>query len=108
MRHSNRVGIFEFVLSMMIFQSQKFDRILSFSTEFITMATNTFRNNTRRTPMAKYIHSTIQCQVVLDRLDQSTIDQIMANSTTDNQTQIALIVSILLLLLLSDYILCQS
>ena len=50
------------------------------------MATNTFRNNTRRTPMAKYIYSTIQCQVVLDRLDQSTIDQIIANSSTDNSS----------------------
>jgi hypothetical protein len=60
------------------------------------MATNTFRNNTRRTPMAKYINSTIQCQVVLDRLDQSTIDQIMANSNADNQTKLVTIVCILL------------
>jgi hypothetical protein len=60
------------------------------------MATNTFRNNTRRTPMAKYIHSTIQCNVVLDRLDQSTIDQIMQNSHEDNQKKIAKTVSIFL------------
>ncbi len=58
------------------------------------MATNTFRNNTRRTPMAKYINSTIQCQVVLDRLDQSTIDQIMENSIEDNQKRIATTVCI--------------
>ncbi|UJR21993.1 hypothetical protein I4U23_025061 [Adineta vaga] len=51
--------------------------------EFVTMAANTFRNDTRRTPMAKYIHSTIQCSVILDRLEQSTIDQIMQNSTDD-------------------------
>ncbi|CAF1065454.1 unnamed protein product [Adineta ricciae] len=51
--------------------------------EFVTMAATTFRNNTRRTPMAKYIHSTIQCSVILDRLEQSTIDQIMQNSTDD-------------------------
>ncbi|CAF2612784.1 unnamed protein product [Rotaria sp. Silwood2] len=56
--------------------------------EFITMATNTFRNNTRRTPMGQYIHSTLQCHVVLDRLEQSTIDQIMKNSIADNQTNI--------------------
>ncbi|CAF4279482.1 unnamed protein product [Adineta steineri] len=53
------------------------------------MATNTFRNNTKRTPMAKYIHSTIQCSVVLDRLEQSTINQIMQNSAEDNQINIA-------------------
>ncbi|CAF1056884.1 unnamed protein product [Rotaria sordida] len=58
--------------------------------EFITMATNTFRNNTRRTPMGQYIHSTLQCHVVLDRLEQSTIDQIMKNSIEDNQTNIAI------------------
>ncbi|CAF1078331.1 unnamed protein product [Rotaria sp. Silwood1] len=54
--------------------------------EFITMATNTFRNNMRRTPMGQYIHSTLQCHVVLDRLEQSTIDQIIKNSIKDNQT----------------------
>ncbi|CAF3675322.1 unnamed protein product [Adineta steineri] len=57
-------------------------------TQFITMATNTFRNNTKRTPMAKYIHSTIQCSVVLDRLEQSTINQIMQNSAEDNPINI--------------------
>ncbi len=49
------------------------------------MAANTLRNNSKRTPMAKYINSTIQCQVVLDRLEQSTINQIMENSNNDNQ-----------------------
>jgi hypothetical protein len=58
------------------------------------MATNTFCNNTRRTPMAKYIHSTIQCRVVLDRLEQSTINQIMQNSIENDQTDIATTVCI--------------
>lgn len=65
----------------------------SFSTEFINMAMNTFRNKTRSTPMTKYIHSTIQCQVVLDRLDQTTIDQIMRASTTDTSHKTLAIVS---------------
>jgi hypothetical protein len=68
--------------------------ILSFSAEFITMAANTLNNNTRRTPMAKYIHSTIQCHVVLDRLEQSAIDQIMQNSLENDQTKLAQIVCI--------------
>jgi hypothetical protein len=59
------------------------------------MAANTLRNNTTKTPMAKYIHSTIQCHVNLDRLEQSTIDQIMQNSVEDDQKRIAIIVSIL-------------
>jgi hypothetical protein len=58
------------------------------------MATNTFRNNTRRTPMAKYIHSTIQCHVVLDRLEQSAINQIMQNSIENDQTDITTTVCI--------------
>jgi hypothetical protein len=58
------------------------------------MAANTFCNNTRKTPMAKYIHSTIQCRVVLDRLDQANIDQIMENSIEDNQRKIATTVCI--------------
>lgn len=56
------------------------------------MAVNTFRNKTRSTPMAKYIHSTIQCQVALDRLDQATIDQIMDTSTSDISTKAIAIV----------------
>ena len=58
------------------------------------MAVNTFRNKTRSTPMARYIHSTIQCQVALDRLDQAAIDQIIEASTTDTRTQTIAIVSI--------------
>lgn len=61
------------------------------------MAANTFRNNTRKTPMSKYIHSTIGCRVVLDRLEKSTIDQIIKNSFEDNQTNITPIVCILFL-----------
>ena len=73
-----------------------FKQALSFSTEFTSMAANTFRNKTRRTPMAKYIYSTTQCHVALDRLEQSTIDQIMQNSVKDNQKNITTMVCILL------------
>ncbi|CAF3432328.1 unnamed protein product [Rotaria socialis] len=58
--------------------------------EFISMASNAFRNNTRRTPMSQYIHSTLQCNVVVDRLEQSAIDQIMKKSIENNQTSIAM------------------
>ncbi|CAF4735913.1 unnamed protein product, partial [Rotaria magnacalcarata] len=54
------------------------------------MASNTFRNNARRTPMSQYIHSTLQCNVVVDRLEQSAIDQIMKKSTENNQASIAM------------------
>lgn len=53
------------------------------------MAANAFRNNTSRTPTSKYIHSTIKCHVVLDRLERSTIDQIMKNAIEDDQKTIA-------------------
>lgn len=59
------------------------------------MAANTFRNSTRKTPMAKYINSTIQCNVVLDRLDQIAIDQIMQNANEDNQNKVSSIFSFL-------------
>ena len=58
------------------------------------MAANTFRNNTRRTPMSQYIHSTLQCNVVVDRLEQSAIDQMMGKSIENNQTSIAMTVCI--------------
>jgi hypothetical protein len=66
------------------------------------MVANTCRNNTRKTPMAKYINSTIQCHVALDRLDQSVIDQIMKNSLEDKQTKIATMVCILFSRIISN------
>jgi len=48
------------------------------------MAVSTFRNNTNRTSMSKCVQSILRCHVLIDRLEQSTIDQIMENSTEDN------------------------
>ncbi len=48
------------------------------------MAANTFRNNTSKTVMTNYVQSILQCNVVLDRLEQSEIDQIMQNSVEDD------------------------
>lgn len=58
----------------------------SLCSEFVKMAANTFRNSNRRTPMAAYIRSTIHCSVLLDRLEQSAIDQMMQNSTEETLT----------------------
>ena len=58
------------------------------------MAANTLRNHAKRTPMGKYINSTIQCHVVLDRLEQSAIDQIMKDSNKDDETSLTTIVCI--------------
>ncbi len=65
---------------------------ISFYTDFISMATSMFRNSTSR--MSKYVHSILQCNVVLDRLEQSTIDQIMQNSPEDDDNIISTIVRI--------------
>jgi len=53
-------------------------------TEFISMAASTLRNNTSNTSTSKYVNSILRCNVVLDRLEQSTIDQIMQNSIEDD------------------------
>jgi hypothetical protein len=52
-----------------------------FYTELINMAASTFRN---KTTMNKYIQSILQCNVILDRLKQSEIDQIMQTSPEDD------------------------
>lgn len=48
------------------------------------MAANTFRNQTQKTPTAKYIHSTIQCRVAVDRLDLTMIDKLLTDSCTNH------------------------
>jgi hypothetical protein len=73
-----------------------------FSTELISMAANTFRN---KTAMSKYIQSILQCNVVLDRLEQSTIDQLMQISTEDNDKCTSITVRIYFLLKKSNYFL---
>lgn len=55
------------------------------------MAANTFRNQSQRTPMAKYIHSTIQCQVVVDRLDQTMLGKLMGTSPSKYTSEKTLI-----------------
>ncbi|CAF3649560.1 unnamed protein product [Rotaria sp. Silwood1] len=47
------------------------------------------RNNTSKPSMSKYVNSILQCHVVLDRLEQSTIDEIIQNSTENNNKIIA-------------------
>jgi len=74
------------------------ENCISFYTEFISMAASGFRNNTNRSSMSKYVHSTLQCNVVLDRLEQSTIDQIMQNSPEDDDKIIATMVRIFYLI----------
>jgi hypothetical protein len=60
------------------------------------MAANTFRNNTSKISMSKSVNSILRCNVVLDRLEQSAIDQIMQNSIEDNDKIMTTIVRILL------------
>ncbi|CAF0912202.1 unnamed protein product [Adineta steineri] len=58
-------------------------------TEFISLATNTLRHNTSKISIYNPVHSALQCHVVLDRLGQSTIDQIMQSSSEDDNASIA-------------------
>ncbi len=60
------------------------------------MAANTFRNNTSKISMSKSVNSILRCNVVLDRLEQSAIDQIMQNSIEDNDKITTTIVRIFL------------
>lgn len=48
------------------------------------MAASAYRPSTGKTVMNKYVQSALQCNVVLDRLEQSSIDQIMRNSTAND------------------------
>lgn len=45
------------------------------------MAASACRPSTSKIVINKYVRSALQCNVVLDRLEQSSIDQIMRNST---------------------------
>ncbi|CAF3738277.1 unnamed protein product [Rotaria sordida] len=58
-------------------------------TDLINMTPKISRNNTNKTSMSKYVNSVFKCHVVLDRLEQSTIDQMIQNSTEDNDKNIA-------------------
>jgi hypothetical protein len=58
------------------------------------MAANTYRNHRSKTSVGKYVNSILQCHVILDRLDQSAIDQIMQNSTEDDHKCTAILVRI--------------
>jgi hypothetical protein len=51
-------------------------------------------NNSIKIPTIEYVHSVLNCHVVLDRLEQSTIDQIMQNSIDDDDSSITSIVRI--------------
>lgn len=48
------------------------------------MATTVFRKNACQTTKSKYVRSVLECNVILDRLDQSVIDQIMLNTPDEN------------------------
>ncbi|CAF3046013.1 unnamed protein product [Rotaria sp. Silwood2] len=54
------------------------------------MTPRTSRNNTSKFSMSNHVNSSLQCHVVLDRLEQSTIDEIIQNLTEDNDKNIAL------------------
>jgi hypothetical protein len=58
------------------------------------MADNTVCNTASESSMGKYVHSVLQCHVVLDRLEQSAIDQIMQNTTENDDENIVTIVRI--------------
>ncbi|CAF2092558.1 unnamed protein product [Rotaria magnacalcarata] len=49
------------------------------------MTPKTSRNIPSRKSITKYVNSILQCHVVLDRLEQTAIDQIMQNSTEDDE-----------------------
>lgn len=50
------------------------------------------RTNTSRTSISKYVNSIIQCQVVLDRLEQTTINELMQNSTEDEEDIVLIVI----------------
>ncbi|CAF3270677.1 unnamed protein product [Rotaria socialis] len=49
------------------------------------MTPKTSRNIPSRNSITKYVNSILQCHVVLDRLEQTAINQIMRNSTEDDK-----------------------
>ena len=51
-----------------------------FSSDFIASAGEHLHQSAAGIPMNKYVRSALNCQVVLDRLDEFAIDQIMKNS----------------------------
>lgn len=59
------------------------------------MTSKTTRNSTSRISTSKYVRSILQCHVVLDRLEQSTIEQIMQNSIDDDDKTISTVVRII-------------
>lgn len=64
------------------------------STDLISMATSTFRKGTCQISKNKQIRSILDCNVILDRLEQSTINQIMQNAhdeTIQMQTKVCII-----------------
>ena len=48
------------------------------------MAASACRPSTSKIVINKYVQSALQCNVVLDRLEQSSIDEIMRNSTAND------------------------
>jgi len=55
------------------------------------MVANTFRYPTQKTPMTKYIRSTIQCQVVVDRLDELMLNKLMTIGSSKSTLEKTLI-----------------
>ncbi len=91
--YTRRSKIMLYIFSL-LFLHFKRKIVFSFCTEFISTAANTLRNHRSKTSVGKYVHSILQCHVILDRLEQSTIDQIMQNSAEDDDKCISISVRI--------------